>query len=98
MIIENPMPKSPDSAFEQIVELFKSSVITQAIIVLVFAIGTFGLLFTDRPVPEWLVTVDITLVGFYFGAKLTSIQLQSQQAAVKQAQLEIERLTKTGEH
>lgn len=75
------------TVFEMCVDLLKSSVVTQGIIVAVFGIGTFMLLLTDRPIPEWLQVFLGVIIGFYFGGRLMQKQLESQ-VQVAQAQLQ----------
>lgn len=64
------------STFDKIVDLFKTSVVTQALIVAIFATGTFVLLLTDRPVPDTIYTIDALVVGFYFGGRIMRQQLE----------------------
>lgn len=62
-------------------QLFRESVIFQGLLALVCLIGTFVLLFAERPVPDYIWVIDATALGFFFGAKnLLSARNAAQEA------------------
>lgn len=50
-------------------DLFRESVIFQGVLAVVVIIGTFALLLTGRPVPDYVWMIDAAVIGFFFGAK-----------------------------
>lgn len=54
---------------ETLVELFKSSVIVQALLALLFAVTLCYMLIAGMEVPVELVALEGTIIGYYFGTK-----------------------------
>jgi hypothetical protein len=68
-------------------QLFRESVIFQGAIAVIALIGTFTLLFLDRPVPEFVWIMDGTVIGFFFGARNLLTARNSAQEANKIAEI-----------
>lgn len=62
-----------------LIDLLKSSVLTQWTITVVILGVYAGLLFSDKPIPALVENLVILCVSFYFGSKLGVIQGQYQE-------------------
>lgn len=50
-------------------DLFRESVIFQGALAVICLVGTFALLLTQNPVPDYIYILDGSVVGFFFGAR-----------------------------
>jgi hypothetical protein len=58
------------SVLDKIIDLFKTSAVTQGAITIICLLATFALLFNGMVPPDWLTSIDLLIVGFFFGGKL----------------------------
>ncbi len=73
------MDSDPKRFIDILVELLKSSVLTQALITLVVLIAIVIMLVQDKPVPDQLWFLGTAVLTFYFGSKVGMIQGKEQE-------------------
>jgi len=56
------------------IDLFRESILVQATITLILIITTCILFILRYPIPELLMTMDLLVLGVFFGSKITRSQ------------------------
>jgi len=74
-------PAAGRSRWNDLIDLLRESVITQAIITTLTLSVTFALVMQGRAVPEEVWALDGLVIGFYFGGKVQSQALRMMQNA-----------------
>jgi len=74
-------PAAGRSRWNDLIDLLRESVITQAIITTLTLSVTFALVAQGRAVPEEVWALDGLVIGFYFGGKVQSQALRMMQNA-----------------
>lgn len=69
----------PETNFDKLLDLFRTSVVAQAIAMLVVLGVSGAILIMGGTVPEWWQGLTILILGFYFGGKVAQWQLNAEQ-------------------
>lgn len=69
----------PVSNLDKILDFLKTASVPQGLILATFGIGTFVILAQGYEVPQWIQTLDATIVVFYFSGRQ---QIDAAKAAV----------------
>jgi hypothetical protein len=64
-------------------ELFEQSIITQAVVTLILIATVSTLYIMGKPVPEDLLQITFTVVGFWFGSKVGYSQSSAKAQSLK---------------
>lgn len=73
--------------WNDLITLAETSAVTQGVITTIALLGSIVLQLKSGTVPEWLINIDLIVVGFFFGGKVGVAQgrLQAEQAQTRNA-------------